>query len=236
MPSAGTEALAWHLRRLGRALACRIAFLSPRGLVFLPCGAPLRCLPYRGPVPADRLIVFLPGIDDLAEDFAARGFFDAVARRGLPADAVAVDAHYGYYARRSVIERLAHDVVLPARRGGYREVWLAGISMGGLGALSYAMAHPEHVDGVALLAPYLGEGREADEHVRRLWDWIARYEPGQAGSPPIYLGYGTRDRFAKSNARLGARLPARHIVTLPGGHDWRTWKRLWDLLLARLVP
>lgn len=116
--------------------------------------APL--LEYSGVRAQERLIVFLPGIGDLAADFAARGFIGPIAQSGLAADAVAVDAHYGYYARRSVIDRLAHDVVLPARKRGYWEIWLVGISMGGLGALSYATQHPEHLDRVVLLAPDLG--------------------------------------------------------------------------------
>jgi pimeloyl-ACP methyl ester carboxylesterase len=219
-------------KRLRRAIACRIALHSPRGLILLQCATPLASLEYPGRRPQERLIIFLPGIGDLAEDFAARGFIDSIAQSGLPADAVAVDAHYGYYARRSVIDRLAHDVVLPARKRGYRDIWLVGISMGGLGALSYAIQHPEHVDRVIPLAPYLGEPAigDAAEHIRKLWQCI---DSDEAVRRKLYIGYGMHDRFARSNALVAARLSSERVVALPGGHDWRTWKRLWETFLSR---
>ena len=40
---------------------------------------------------------------------------------------------------------------------GYENIWLLGISMGGLGTLLYASEYPEQVDGVVLLAPFLGD-------------------------------------------------------------------------------
>src|SRR6266545_1036065 len=105
-------------RRLRRRMTSRLALVSSRALAFLPCSTPLASLEYPGLRQKDRLIVFLPGIGDVAEEFEARGFIGALAQSGLPADAIAVDAHYGYYARQSVIDRLAHDVVLPARHRG----------------------------------------------------------------------------------------------------------------------
>jgi S-formylglutathione hydrolase FrmB len=123
--------------------------------------------------------------------------------------------------------------------------------MGGMGALSYVAHHPDHVSRALLLAPYLGEARlirelaeakgvpecpaEAmtnEDHARRLWHWIGRYASSQPLSPKLYLGYGTHDRFARANALLGAHLPARHVITVPGGHDWRTWTHLWERFLA----
>ena len=32
---------------------------------------------------------------------------------------------------------------------------------------------------------------------------------------------------------LARQLPAERVVTLPGGHDWETWLRLWRTLLAK---
>jgi pimeloyl-ACP methyl ester carboxylesterase len=188
--------------------------------------------------------VFLPGIGDFAEDFERHGFIASLMASGLDADAVAVDAHYGYYGRRTLLERLAADVVLPARSRGYREIWLVGISMGGLGALSYVVQHPGHIARALLLAPYLGEAAWIDElaaateisaraHVQRLWRWIRSHEREQALRPQLYLGYGMRDRFAPANALLGAHLPPGHVRAIPGGHAWATWQRLWDAFLGQ---
>src|ERR671930_1091173 len=130
--SRSSKRSAMLLRRVRRRLACRLALYSDRALALLECSTPLATLAYTADTPRDTLVVFLPGIGDFAEDFERHGFIAALAASGLAADALAVDAHYGYYGRRTVLERLAEDVVLPAREQGYREVWLVGISMGGL--------------------------------------------------------------------------------------------------------
>jgi pimeloyl-ACP methyl ester carboxylesterase len=81
--------------------------------------------------------------------------------------------------------------VLPARSAGYREIWIAGISMGGLGALSYAVKYPGHLDRVLLLAPYLGEAHASDPHFRELWRWIVHDEGAPERFSRLCLGYGT---------------------------------------------
>src|SRR6266516_2850783 len=148
-----------RFRRFRRTAASRLALFSAHGVAFLPCTSPMSSVAYGTAQAKDILIIFLPGLGDVAEEFEVRGFVNAVADSGLPADALAVDAHYGYYARRSIIDRLAHDIVLPARRRGYRELWLVGISMGGFGALSYLVHHVQHVERAVVLAPYLGEAK-----------------------------------------------------------------------------
>ena len=148
-------------------------------------GAILATLAYTAAIPSAVLVIFLPGIGDLAEDFESRGFIEALMQSPLRADAMAVDAHYGYYGRRTLLERLAQDVVLPAR-SRYREVWLVGISVGG----------PDHIGRALLLAPYLGE-------TEWMWRWIR----DQPAHPRLYLGYGSRDRFAAANALFAGHLP-----------------------------
>lgn len=49
--------------------------------------------------------------------------------------------------------------VFAPRRPGHDHVWVLGVSMGGLGALHYTQQHPDRVDGVIALAPYLGRRR-----------------------------------------------------------------------------
>ena len=44
----------------------------------------------------------------------------------------------------------------PALARGVTTIWLAGISLGGFGALRYAEAHREIVEGLLLLSPFLG--------------------------------------------------------------------------------
>ncbi|MGB7542969.1 MAG: alpha/beta hydrolase, partial [Burkholderiales bacterium] len=106
---------------------------------------------------ADRtLLVMLPGATDRPEDFVEQGFIQAVRASGASVDVAAVDAHMDYYIEHSVVERLEADVIAPARAKGYTRTWLMGISLGGMGALAYARGHAKEVEGVILLAPFLG--------------------------------------------------------------------------------
>lgn len=203
--------------------------------------------------PVDTLAILLPGAYDTPDDFLREGFVIAVRERQLPVDLQLVDAHLGYYGDRSVIDRLRQDVVLPARQAGYRRIWLVGISLGGFGALAYAMDHSSEVDGLFLLAPYLGTrgiqkeiaasgdllrwqpgAAATDEDERRLWLWLAQRATGStAAQPPMWQGYGRDDRFAPAHRLLATALPAAHSQELPGGHDWTVWRALWDAFLDR---
>lgn len=208
-------------------------------------------------LPAKRcLAVLLPGRFDSAESFAQAGFADAVRERGLALDVVAVDAHFGYYRKRTVLERLRADVVAPARAAGYEQIWIGGVSLGGLGSLLYLRDHPEDLAGVVALAPFLGAdpliaeiaaaggparwqpgepGDRADDVGRELWRWFA---PWLAGPQPLplYLGWGESDALAPSNRLAASLLPPERVFPLPGGHDWRTWRALWDQFLDRAAP
>lgn len=198
------------------------------------------------------LLVMLPGATHKPHDFARQGFVAALRQRKLPVDTVAVDAHLGYYLERNLAERLSEDIIAPARAEGYERIWLLGISLGGMGALIHARAHPEEIAGVVVLAPFLGVqgtigeivraggidrwqpgaiGPQDDE--RSLLAWLKAYAAEDPALPQIHLGYGTGDRFVAASEILAARLPPARIVTIAGGHDWSTWCALWEKLLDR---
>ncbi|MBI3897983.1 MAG: alpha/beta fold hydrolase [Gammaproteobacteria bacterium] len=203
------------------------------------------------PQRSDTLIVLLPGISDSVHEFEQAGFLWSARRQGIDADIWAVDAHYGYYHRGVIVERLRYDIIEPARRQGYRHIWLVGFSLGGFGSLLYLKSYPHTIDGVLLIAPFLGSGSDSPfdpaellqwrngEH--GLWQWLQDYAAGPR-QPPIYLGYGAQDKFAPVIARLAEQLPADHVLRMPGEHNWKTWRLLWDrvlerqLLFARLPP
>ncbi|MDO9360523.1 MAG: alpha/beta hydrolase [Polaromonas sp.] len=199
------------------------------------------------------LLVFLPGAYSTTDEFVREGFVREVRARRIDADIVMVDAHTGYYQRRTVIDRLEADVLAPARAQGYRSLWLVGISIGGFGALIHEEQRPGNVTGIVTLAPYLGERPmageiqaagglrtwkaparplEAEQTDLRLWRWLQSHV-GQT-TPPIYLGYGTEDRFADRHRLLAAALPPQQVFTTPGGHDWPEWRRLWQQMLPVL--
>lgn len=196
------------------------------------------------------LLVMLPGAKDRPQDLVEQGFIRAIRDRGLPVDVVAVDIHMDYYLQRNVIECLTEDVIGPARGKGYARIWLLGISLGGLGALTYARKHAADIEGVILLAPFLGtRGMIAevasagglnqwqpgainpDDDERMLLAWLKTYRADDPASPRIYMGYGKNDRFAPASILLAERLPARRVTAVEGGHDWPTWRQLWNHLL-----
>ncbi len=191
-------------------------------------------------------MVWLPGAFHGAEDFLSAGFAAAVRTRRMALDLIFVDLELAHVSDRSALQRLRYDIVLPAHAAGV-SIWLGGISLGGLFALDYAASHPGELDGLCLLAPYLGnriltaeiarapgleawqpgELAEADEE-RRIWRYI---KSRREGSRPLYLGFGEGDRFAAAHGLLAATLPADSVDVIAGGHEWSTWSRLWENFL-----
>lgn len=240
------------MRRLSLLCGFLLTFLGCARL--RPTPVPLRTIKYPGGGQPRTLVVLLPGRYDSPEDFGRSGFPETAARAGAQADMVAVDAHLGYYLKRTIVERLHEDVIAPARPR-YERIWLVGVSVGGTGALAYAERHPENVDGLVLLAPFLGEEKVVgevaaagglrgwtppqplapDDYQHRLWAWLERYAAGSEGQIPLYLGYGTRDSFARANGMLGEVLPPERVFTVSGGHDWKAWQVLWEKLAPVLV-
>ena len=223
-----------------------------------PAVVPMRTLeePARCAAPVHTLLVMLPGSYSLPEEFRSEGFVQIARSRHLAADLVLVDAHVRYYQNRSVVDRLAQDVIAPARARGYQHIWLVGISIGAVGAMLYADAHPADVDGVVLIAPYLGTALtakeiriagglarwpapepQADDLDTLLWRWLqAQTDPASTvGKLPLYLGYGEQDRFRYNDEVLRAALPASQVYTAPGGHDWPAWRPVWERI-AGVMP
>jgi pimeloyl-ACP methyl ester carboxylesterase len=213
---------------------------------------PLEVLTYESAGEANpNLFVFMRGIGGSHRSFEEEGLVAGVRGRGLPFDMAAPNAHVGYYADRSLIERLKADVIDPARARGYRQIWLVGFSMGGLGSLLYLKEHPEDIVGVCLIAPYLGSAEIVQEieiaggltawrpgpynpqrdWERMLWHWL---QTDVAGRPDrkVLLGYGTADVQVFGNASLAAVLPRDRVHVIEGGkHDYPTFKALWNRIL-----
>lgn len=199
---------------------------------------------------AATLVVFLPGRGGAMGDFEREGFMTTLRESGARVDGIAVDAHLGYYFRRTVIARLQADVLQPARQQGYRRIVLVGVSLGGLGALLCERDLPGSVDALVLIGPYLGKDAGLFEGIKTSGGpaaWAAGRDP-QAGGveeqiwtylgaqsgvlPPTWLLCGRRDSLAPGHRLLASLLPASRVATIDGAHDWPTWRALWrDLCL-----
>jgi pimeloyl-ACP methyl ester carboxylesterase len=202
------------------------------------------------------LMVFLPGRGDSAEGFARHGFVAEVQRRGYSIDMVATDATLGYYTRGVFSQRLADDVVLRRTARGYKELWLVGNSMGGLGTFLYSRQRPAgEVTGLLALAPYLGGDSDLfdairgagglsrwrapakvatlgeDHYDRELWRWLQAITAAKEVGPELYLGYGREDKLSRTDSLLAAALPKQHVYVTPGGHNWDTWRKLFSEFL-----
>lgn len=210
--------------------------------------------PVRPSVKAENLLILLRGIGASNSIFEEEGIIDEIRRRRLPIDIVAPDTHVGYYDSHTLEERLRTDIIIPARKNGYRQIWLAGFSMGGLGSLFYLRLHPKDVDGVFLISPFLGwdsilhEIKDAggvaswqrvsadpDDWQRFIWSWLKEYAQTPQKYPPVYLGYGRNDWLADEGPPLLATvLPGERVFTVPGNHTVGTFKVIFSRHLDTL--
>jgi pimeloyl-ACP methyl ester carboxylesterase len=184
----------------------------------------MRALHDRAPGAAGKLLIMLPPARACAQDLVDQGFVAAIRELRLPLDVAVMDADADYYLEGSVGERLATDVIAPMRAKGYARLWLMGISLGGYGCIALARRRAAELEGLILLAPFLGSrGPDALEPADEQW------------FPAAYLGFGASDRYAAASEMLARQLPAERVVRIPGEHDWPTWTRLWRALLAKSV-
>jgi pimeloyl-ACP methyl ester carboxylesterase len=231
---------------------CIAAFVSciPRTVV------PLRTIAYEQTPHKDGLLVYLPGFGDSITVLQGNGLIDSIRAYAPSFDVVAVDLHYGYYADRTLHERVKADIIDPAQARGYRRIWFLGNSMGGVGSLIYASKHPGVIEGMILLGPYTtskGPIREIvkagglaawsmpaqvkeNDWERPLWQWLKGCASGDSGCPRIYIAYGVKDKLAPGIRTLEHALPKGRVIALDGGHDWPVWKEgLMRLLRAGVL-
>jgi pimeloyl-ACP methyl ester carboxylesterase len=206
-----------------------------------------------GPQRARGAIVLLPGFGGEPEDFDVYGFVSVLHKNAPGYDLIAPDAHFGYYDRNTLLDQLHTSVIGPLLARGYRELWITGVSMGGHGAVAYARAYPERINGVLLFAPYLGPG-ELLQQVAQAggicgYNAPAALPPGRLGfaqanfawlkdvlcSKPakvsVWVAVGDKDQD-KRNLLRDAVEPG-HYIVLPGGHDWEVWTPALDQIAHR---
>jgi pimeloyl-ACP methyl ester carboxylesterase len=242
-------------KRTTRLLCLAAAVLAVGSGCFFRTRVPIPALEY-GRMDASRhknLIILLRGLGGRPEDFFEHGLIQEIRRRQLPFDILVPDAHFGYYRSRSLEERLKKDLIQPAREKGYQRIWLAGFSMGGLGSLFYLRSHRQDIDGVMLISPFMGWDRildridasggvrkwsadeKSDDWQQLIWAWVKTYAEDPDAYPPIFLGYGQNDAMTgRGPALLRTCLPADRVFSVQGGHDYKTFKTIWNLHLDRL--
>jgi hypothetical protein len=242
---------------------CLFAFLLTLAIAGCSPTRPVRALLFRHA--ADRpercLVVMFPGVLDGAERFEETGFTSDVVRSGAQCDVVALELHLRYYQEIGLGQVVYEDILLPAAARGYDEIWLVGVSMGGLGALLTAEAHPELVSGLILLSPYVGDeaalheiidagGAESwrppdgieeqpwtqSNYTAHLWSWLRGYATDPDDLPPLYIGWAEHDWLGAGDLLLASIQPEHRVILGPGGHGWTTWRPMFRQFLEMAHP
>ena len=191
-------------------------------------------------------LALLSGTYSEPEDFIREGFPAAVREHGVNAEIIMADVRAAWFADGSVVRRLRENVVEPAIARGRTSIWLVGVSLGGLAALSYAARFESEIAGIVLIAPYPATRdvlREMDaaggirswqprippggDLEREAWRWLAT--PGRV---PVHCYFASGDRFADGQRLMAQAIDARRVRELPGAHDWDSWRRLWSEFLC----
>jgi len=204
------------------------------------------------------LVVVLPGAADSLADLRDSGIVDAV-QKGMPhADVLLVGATPRDYKAGRFAQRLHDEVIQAARDRGYGEIYLAGASLGGMGAVLYERHFPGELTGLILLAPFMGDdkvfkeiddagglrawnpGREpdtidGDNYPRELWRAVKDWGEHRERARHVWLACGADDRLlpvAKTIARV---LPKGHFLQPAGGHLWTVWNPAATELVQRIA-
>lgn len=223
------------------ALGMVLAACTARGDVSRPI--PTALIP--APQAAQRLVVVLPGRADDLDVLQRGGIAEAIHQHWPDADVLLAELTMPYYLQGTAPQRLHDEVIAPARRRGYREVWLSGASMGGMGSVMYDRSYPGEVDGIILLAPYLGDrpilreiaeaggverwdpgppqaiGKDNWQH--EMWRHLQTWADSPDRTRNVWLAYGERDRLRSAMPLLVPLLPPEQVLVRPGGHAWRVW-------------
>lgn len=223
------------------ALAASLAGCVARG----DPSKPIPVATFAAQQPATRLVVVLPGRQDDLARLRDSGMAEAIQSAWPDADVTYAEVTLDFYKTGEAPRRLREEVIAPARARGYREVWLAGASLGGMGTLVYDAQFPGELDGMLLLAPYLGDydllaeidhaggiarwkggpsqGFTPESWQRDLWRYIQGLANDPQRSERIWLAYGDEDRLRKAMPLLVPALHARQVFVRDGGHKWSVW-------------
>lgn len=125
---------------------------------------PIEMVLIPGPAPGapSTAVVVLPGIGTDAADMRRHAIDQAMHKAWPKADVLLTSATFAYYTHGVLVPRLESEVVGPAQ-SRYKNVFLAGASMGGMGALLYEHDHPGETAGLLLFAPFLGSSELLEE-------------------------------------------------------------------------
>ncbi|MDH3759437.1 MAG: alpha/beta hydrolase [Gammaproteobacteria bacterium] len=209
-----------------------------------PAAIPMTSQYYHYQESSSKLVVLLHGRGGSAGNFVKNGVVEQIRACQPEASIVGVDSYFAYYRERIIEERLREDVIKPALDAGVEQIWLLGVSVGGLGSLVYRLRYTDDIEAIILMAPYLGEWDElsvyaedpqlaqatGDPDFIEIWDSVIDIP---LDKPAITLAFGALDDNNRQHRWLAGLLDESRVVSGPGGHNWSSWKKLWPEALRR---
>lgn len=246
---------AMNLRLLLAAMAALLGGCTSLG----PAHDPMATIGTLGTPPQANppLVIVLPGAGNDASSLQAHHVDISIHRAWPQADVLLANATMPYYIREVIVQRLQDDVIEPARVRGYAQIWLAGASVGGMGAMLYERVHPDQVTGLVLLAPWMGTDKFMDEirqagglknwdpgplpaevnsvnYEREIWRVAKGWVIDPAKAERIWLVCGKSDRFLEASRLLAEALPPSHYLEVEGAHNWNTWLTSTELVIDQI--
>lgn len=195
------------------------------------------------------LIIFLPGLYDTADTFKKEKFFAIARKAGIKADMVAASIHIGHLIKEMMLMRIETDIFQHAKDVGYDNIWLVGVSLGGLNSLLFYQKHKKDICGVVVLAPYLAdealtkelqqageiknwqpksaEKKVLEQKLQSLWVWLKEQDSKNL-LKQIFLGYGKQDRYIEAMKILQSTLDKKNITAVEGKHGWIAGRKIWQ--------
>ncbi len=195
-----------------------------------------------------KLLVFLPGLGDDLDSFRDNNIAELMTASCRDIDILYADAYFAYYRNRSLLRHLQEQVFQHAQ--GYQTVYVLGVSMGGLGSLLSAREFTDQVDGLILLAPFLGDRetlgdiaaaggvgkwhpKNTDNEYGELWQWIQSQRKTALFAENTYLLSGHEDALHTGHQVVKSLVPSSNFVTVEGGHNWQVWHNALSVWLEQ---
>ena len=219
---------------------------------------PLKVQHYGTVHSGEQLVVFFPGINSSGQDFEAYDLLTPFIERYPQADILLVDTRLAYIEAGNIASRIQQEIIIPAKKKGYKKIWFVGISLGGLGTLIYNKNYPDNINGIVLMAPFIGGDDIVDsilsapspqEWARinanseikavQMWRHLISYNDQTPiidnNKVKLLLAFGKDDRFVRSHQLLASFMEPDNVFQGPGEHNWLTWRELWIEMLDKNI-
>ena len=163
----------------------------------------------------------------------------AMPSDGLWGDGSGYACHESADHHRWIVEEVPAAAVLADPRAARSQRFIAGLSMGGYGAMRLGALHPHLFSGISAhssctnLSDLHGFVEEpAEQYVLQETEPLAVVDclrKNAASLPPLRFDCGTEDELLEHNRALHGQLLAaeipHHYQEFPGGHTWEYWHR-----------